>query len=120
MSGKFAGLKPSEMEIPPDLLQVVEGFGGGGRTRTYDLRIMSRQPADDSKGFQQDSSADSGKVPQNPQPPRNRKEATGPAISIKPNDQSGKPHRESYPDNDTREDTVPCRLAAHNGINKEE
>jgi hypothetical protein len=23
-----------------DLLQVVEGFGGGGRTRTYDLRIM--------------------------------------------------------------------------------
>ena len=40
MSGKFAGLKPSEMEIPPDLLQVVEGFGGGGRTRTYDLRIM--------------------------------------------------------------------------------
>jgi len=44
-------------------------IGGGGRTRTYDLRIMSRQPADDSKEFQQDSSADSGKVPQNPHPP---------------------------------------------------
>ena len=29
-----------EMEIPPDLAQVVEEFGGGGRTRTYDLRIM--------------------------------------------------------------------------------
>ena len=29
-----------EMEIPPDLLQVVEEIGGGGRTRTYDLRIM--------------------------------------------------------------------------------
>ena len=29
-----------EMGIPPDLLQVVEGIGGGGRTRTYDLRIM--------------------------------------------------------------------------------
>ena len=29
-----------ELEIPPDLLQVVEGIGGGGRTRTYDLRIM--------------------------------------------------------------------------------
>ncbi len=29
-----------EMEVPPDLLQVVEEFGGGGRTRTYDLRIM--------------------------------------------------------------------------------
>ena len=32
--------QPGEMEISPDLLQVVEGFGGGGRTRTYDLRIM--------------------------------------------------------------------------------
>jgi integrase len=29
-----------EMEVPPDLRQVVEGIGGGGRTRTYDLRIM--------------------------------------------------------------------------------
>ena len=29
-----------EMEIPPNLLQVIEGTGGGGRTRTYDLRIM--------------------------------------------------------------------------------
>jgi hypothetical protein len=29
-----------EMEVPSDLLQVVEGIGGGGRTRTYDLRIM--------------------------------------------------------------------------------
>ena len=32
--------QPGEMEVPPDLLQVVEGIGGGGRTRTYDLRIM--------------------------------------------------------------------------------
>ena len=32
--------QPREMEIPPDLLQVVEKAGGGGRTRTYDLRIM--------------------------------------------------------------------------------
>ena len=29
-----------EMEVPPDLMQVIEGFGGGGRTRTSDLRIM--------------------------------------------------------------------------------
>jgi hypothetical protein len=29
-----------EMEGPPDLMQVVEGFGGGGWTRTSDLRIM--------------------------------------------------------------------------------
>ena len=29
-----------EIEVPPDLLQVVEEIGGGGRTRTYDLRIM--------------------------------------------------------------------------------
>jgi integrase len=32
--------QPGEMEVPPDLLQVIEGIGGGGRTRTYDLRIM--------------------------------------------------------------------------------
>jgi integrase len=29
-----------EMGVPPDLAQVVEEIGGGGRTRTYDLRIM--------------------------------------------------------------------------------
>jgi hypothetical protein len=29
-----------EMEVPPDLLQVVEGIGGGEWTRTTDLRIM--------------------------------------------------------------------------------
>jgi integrase len=29
-----------EMEASPDLLQVVEGFGGGAWTRTTDLRIM--------------------------------------------------------------------------------
>ncbi len=29
-----------EMEVPPDLLQVADLIGGGGRTRTYDLRIM--------------------------------------------------------------------------------
>ena len=29
-----------EMELPPDLLQVVEEFGGGAWTRTTDLRIM--------------------------------------------------------------------------------
>jgi hypothetical protein len=32
--------QPREMEIPPDLVQVIEEIGGGGRTRTYDLRIM--------------------------------------------------------------------------------
>jgi hypothetical protein len=32
--------QPGEMEVPPDLLQVIEEIGGGGRTRTYDLRIM--------------------------------------------------------------------------------
>ncbi len=33
-------VQPSEMEIPPDLRQVVESIGGGGWTRTNDLRIM--------------------------------------------------------------------------------
>ena len=32
--------QPGEMEIPSDLLQVVEEIGGGGWTRTNDLRIM--------------------------------------------------------------------------------
>ena len=32
--------QPREMEVPPDLRQVVEGIGGGGWTRTNDLRIM--------------------------------------------------------------------------------
>ena len=59
------------MEVPPDLLQVVEGIGGGGKTRTYDLRIMSSAPVGDNKADQQLSSAESGKVLQDPQPPRN-------------------------------------------------
>src|SRR5208282_4688449 len=29
-----------EIEIPPDLMQIVERLGGGGWTRTNDLRIM--------------------------------------------------------------------------------
>jgi len=32
--------QPDEMEIPPDILQVLESTGGGGWTRTNDLRIM--------------------------------------------------------------------------------
>jgi hypothetical protein len=53
-------------------MQIIEGTGGGGRTRTYDLRIMSRQTDTDSKGLQQDTAAEPGKVLQNPQPPRNK------------------------------------------------
>jgi hypothetical protein len=29
-----------EIEVPPDILQHIGSIGGGGRTRTYDLRIM--------------------------------------------------------------------------------
>ena len=32
--------QPEKMELPPDLVQVVEEIGGGGWTRTNDLRIM--------------------------------------------------------------------------------
>jgi hypothetical protein len=49
-------------------------FGGGAWTRTTDLRIMSRPAVADSKQLQQDSSADSGKLLQDPQPPRNKQE----------------------------------------------
>jgi len=31
---------PDEMEVPPEILQVIESNGGGGWTRTNDLRIM--------------------------------------------------------------------------------
>jgi hypothetical protein len=34
--------QPGEMVVPPDLLQIVEGIGGGGRTRTYDPWSMRR------------------------------------------------------------------------------
>jgi hypothetical protein len=32
--------QPGKMELPPDLVQVIEEIGGGGWTRTNDLRIM--------------------------------------------------------------------------------
>jgi hypothetical protein len=44
---------------------------------------MSRLPGDDSKEFQQDSSVDSGKLLQNPQPPRNQEQAIPPANKAK-------------------------------------
>jgi hypothetical protein len=75
--------QPGEMELPPDLVQVVEKVGGSAWTRTTDLRIMSRLPGDDSKEFQQDSSVDSGKLLQNPQPPRNQEQAIPPANQAK-------------------------------------
>jgi len=61
------------MNLLEDFVRVVEEIGGGGRTRTYDLRIMSHPTGADSKQLQQDTSADSGKVLRNPQPPRNKK-----------------------------------------------
>ncbi len=46
-------------------------IGGGGRTRTYDLRIMRLPDKADSKENKQLSSEGNGKVRKNPQPPRN-------------------------------------------------
>src|SRR5208283_1564774 len=51
------------------------GFGGGGWTRTNDLRIMSCEPPVVDKEDKGLSSAESGKLLQNPQPPRNKKHA---------------------------------------------
>jgi hypothetical protein len=64
-------------------MQAVEGIGGGGRTRTYDLGIMSCDPPMPSKEDTQLSSAESGKIPQDPQPPRNNERAATPANSTK-------------------------------------
>ncbi len=60
------------MEIPPEILQLIESNGGGGRTRTYDLRIMSSEPPVADKQDKGLNSAEPGKVLQNPQPPRNQ------------------------------------------------
>ena len=55
------------MEIPPDLVQVIEEIGGGGRTRTYNLRIMRCPPGTDSKEIQQDDSVKHGNTLQDTQ-----------------------------------------------------
>jgi hypothetical protein len=47
--------------------EVVGWIGGGGRTRTCDLRIMRRPTDADSKQLQQLSPAKRGKLQQNPQ-----------------------------------------------------
>ncbi len=61
--------KVAETAVPSD---VVDLIGGGGWTRTSDLRIMSASEAIDNKGDQQHSAAESGKARENPQPPRKR------------------------------------------------
>jgi hypothetical protein len=53
-------------------------FGGGAWTRTTDLRIMSSEPPVADKEDKGLSSAESGKVPQNPQPPRNKEQPATP------------------------------------------
>jgi hypothetical protein len=47
--------------------------GGGGWTRTNDLRIMSQATDSENKENPAILLAESGKVLQNPQPPRNKK-----------------------------------------------
>ena len=56
-----------ETAVPSDVADLI---GGGGWTRTNDLRIMSRPSEADNKGFQQPSQANSGKLLQNPHHPR--------------------------------------------------
>src|SRR5215470_4644131 len=71
--GPGCGEKMRSRNLTRRFLRAIPGFrselpvGGGEWTRTTDLRIMSRPAGADSKHFQQDSSADSGKVEQNPQ-----------------------------------------------------
>jgi hypothetical protein len=55
-------------------LDVLDLTDGGGRTGTNNLRIVSRPAPADSTQLQRDSSADSGKVPQNPRLRRNKLE----------------------------------------------
>jgi hypothetical protein len=56
--------------------EVVDLIGGGGWTRTSDLRIMSPKGDADSKPFQQDSPAGRGRTQQNPQTIRKQRKHT--------------------------------------------
>jgi Phage integrase family len=62
-----------ETEIPAEVADLI---GGGGWTRTSDLRIMSRSDATENKADQQLTSEDSGKIGQNPQARRNPKKTS--------------------------------------------
>ena len=68
--------QPGEMEVPPDLLQVADSIGGGGRTRTYDLRIMSCPAGAENKETKDLRPADSGKNLHNPHHPRTKVSTT--------------------------------------------
>jgi len=70
MPGEGQQSQEEETEIPSE---VVDSIGGGGWTRTSDLRIMSPKEGSDSTQFQQDSSAGRGKPRQNPQTIRKQK-----------------------------------------------
>ena len=63
-----ADAKPAAIQSTPLSVE----SGGGGRTRTYDLRVMSSEPPVADKQDKGLSSAEPGKVLQNPQPPRNQ------------------------------------------------
>jgi hypothetical protein len=56
----------------------LKNSGGGGWTRTNDLRIMSSDPSIAGKEDKELSSAESGKPLQDPQPPRNSEQAPNP------------------------------------------
>jgi hypothetical protein len=57
-----------------DNRKLLKRFGERGRNRTYNLLIKSHNAAPENKANQQLSSAKSGKVRQNPQPPRNQED----------------------------------------------
>jgi len=67
MRRKMPGTKPRT--------QAAEEFGGGGWTRTNDLRIMRSATPVASQEDKALGSAESGKVVQNPQPRRNQEQA---------------------------------------------
>jgi hypothetical protein len=54
--------------------EVIETYGGPGVSRTRDLRFRKSRTSIENKVDQQAHSEDSGKVLQNPQPPRHKTE----------------------------------------------
>src|SRR5437899_11326214 len=86
MTHASEGANKGGLDRPPYFLAISGKIGGGGRTRTYDLRIMSSEPLATNKEDTGITSAEPCKVLQDPQPPRNHEQAVPVA---KPAEQKG-------------------------------
>ena len=64
--------QPADVQEEKEVAEVVEKLGAGERTRTSDLLITNHLPDKENKEHKPLTSANHGKVRQNPQPIRNQ------------------------------------------------